>query len=428
MTRARDAVLAVGAFGGLLAAAGAMRAGRYTPQWRESGPPCELAGECTAADVEAALQRLWWPVGGGLAVLVVAAVLLAWVLPARHAQQDARSFPAPVHALTAGVVVFGAALLAGFPLLFAAFWGPHGLAVALAAAWLAQSAAVLWVGRFGDPAAATPGRAWLAALTASGAGLGAVALTWAALEGPGLEVLPVVDAVVVAVAVLGHRSLQWLGQRPAWPSVAGGVAVLAGGVLLLVGVLTPGPAESPVAYPAPPDEPYAAPTPTPTPTPTPIPTPTPTPTPEPVVTDVPCAQQDLSFSVGGFDAAMGARAAALVATNTGSSPCWLEGVPVVVLLQDGEPLALQVGPGQTPDGGPAEVQRVGVAPGGAAFALLTWRSYGGWADQETPQAVTVALDASTTLVEARLTGHGGSAPFDIADGGAWGIAPWAPER
>ncbi|MGY1855446.1 hypothetical protein [Modestobacter sp. SYSU DS0290] len=101
-------------------------------------------------------------------------------------------------------------------------------------------------------------------------------------------------------------------------------------------------------------------------------------------------------------------------------------VPAFFLLQGGRPLALQVGPGQTPEGGPAEVQRVGVAPGGAAFALLTWRSYGGWADQETPQAVTVALDASSTLVAARVVDRGGSVPFDIADGGAWGIAPWAP--
>jgi hypothetical protein len=102
------------------------------------------------------------------------------------------------------------------------------------------------------------------------------------------------------------------------------------------------------------------------------------------------------------------------------------GVPVVVLLQGGRPLALQVGPGETPEGTPAESQRVGVAPGGTAFALLSWRTYGGWADAESPQAVSVALDPSSTLVTAAMPADSGPAPFDIADGGAWGIAPWAP--
>ena len=61
-----------------------------------------------------------------------------------------------------------------------------------------------------------------------------------------------------------------------------------------------------------------------------------------------------------------------------------------------------------------------------ANALLTWRSYGGWADLETPQSVATALDANSSLVAAQITGVAGPAPFDIADGGAWAIAPWAP--
>jgi hypothetical protein len=147
-----------------------------------------------------------------------------------------------------------------------------------------------------------------------------------------------------------------------------------------------------------------------------------------VSADVPCAQQDLAFRVVGFDGAMGARAASIQATNTGTAACWVAGVPVVVLLQGGRPLALQVGPGETPEGTPAQGDRVDVAPGGAAYALLTWRTYGGWADAETPQALTVALDASSSLVDAALPAGSGPAPFDIADGGAWGVEPWAPPR
>jgi hypothetical protein len=146
----------------------------------------------------------------------------------------------------------------------------------------------------------------------------------------------------------------------------------------------------------------------------------------PVAASVPCAQQDLSFAVAAFDGAMGARAASLQATNLSAAPCWVEGTPVVVVMQGGRPLSLSVGPGRTPDGAPAVPQRVGLAPGGRANALLTWRSYGGWADLETPQSVATALDADSSLVAAQITGVSGPAPFDIADGGAWAIAPWAP--
>lgn len=125
---------------------------------------------------------------------------------------------------------------------------------------------------------------------------------------------------------------------------------------------------------------------------------------------------------------MGARAASLQATNGGDEPCWVEGTPVVVVMQGGRPLSLSAGPGQTPDGAPAVAQRVGIAPGGAASALLTWRSYGGWADLETPQSVATALDANSSLVAAQIAGAPGPAPFDLADGGAWAIAPWAPPR
>jgi hypothetical protein len=142
--------------------------------------------------------------------------------------------------------------------------------------------------------------------------------------------------------------------------------------------------------------------------------------------DVACDQADLGFAVTGWDAAMGARFASLQATNTGARPCWVEGIPAVTLLQGGRPLQLPAEPGQTADGSPAVVQRVGIAPGGNAYALLDWRTYAGWADDTTPQSVTVALAPGEPPVEAGIIGGPGPAPFDIADGGEWGIAAWAP--
>ncbi|MFQ1000545.1 DUF4232 domain-containing protein [Modestobacter sp. SSW1-42] len=425
MTRARTAVLATGLLGWLVAFGGVQSTGEYTPVWLESEAPCELAGACSPAEIDAALQWSWWWVGAGLGILAVAAVLLAWTLPPRRSTPSTQPpLPAPVHALVAGLLAFGGAFVAGIPLLFASFGGAHGLAVGLTSVWLAQAGLVLAAGRLSRTALA-PGAEWLTALVVSGLGVGAVIAAYEASADGSLTPLPVVDAVMVAVAVLGQRSLLRLGRPPVWSSVAAGLAVLTAGLLVVGALLLPEDRPVPTASPVPQAEPLPVPTPTPTPRPTPpAAVPTPTPTPEPVEADVPCAQQDLTFRVEGFDAAMGARGAGLVATNTGAGPCWVEGVPVVVLLQGGRPLALQVEEGQAPEGGDPEAQRVGIAPGGTAVSVLTWRSYGGWADQETPQAVTVALDASTTLVSAQVAGSG-AAPFDIADGGAWNIAPWA---
>jgi hypothetical protein len=69
---------------------------------------------------------------------------------------------------------------------------------------------------------------------------------------------------------------------------------------------------------------------------------------------------------------------------------------------------------------------VGIAPGGTALALLTWRTDAGRADAATPQSVTVALKAGSAPVPVVVHSPSGPAPFDLADGGTWGIAPWAP--
>ncbi|WP_158544903.1 DUF4232 domain-containing protein [Blastococcus sp. TF02-09] len=425
MTRARFVVGAIGLLGGLVALAGALRTGWYTRVWLDDSAPCQLAGQCSPADIEAGLRRLWFVVGGGLGVLVLAAVLLAWTLSLTPRRPAAPARAAPVHALVAGLITCGVALCAGLPLLIAAFSGPHFLAVALVGAWFAQAGGVLLAARVVRSQLPTPRHEWLTALLVSAVGVGAVVLTWVVDSSESLTELPVVDAVAVAAAVLVQRSLQALREPPAWRAVAGGVAVLTVGVLLLAALLVPAPTVPPASTAPSTGVTPSVPAPVPEPVPAPPPAPSPPSSPTPVVADVPCASSDLTFAVGGFDAAMGARAAAVQATNTGTAPCWLEGVPVVVLLQGGRPLALQVLPGETPQGDPASVERVGVAPGMSAFALLTWRSYGGWADAETAQVLTVALDASSTLTAATVPEDVGPAPFDIADGGAWGVAPWS---
>ena len=53
---------------------------------------------------------------------------------------------------------------------------------------------------------------------------------------------------------------------------------------------------------------------------------------------------------------------------------------------------------------------------------------GGWPDAETSPSVTVALEVPSPPVEVGIVGGPPGAPFDLADGGAWAIAPWAPPR
>ena len=358
----------------------------------------------------------WWAVGCGALVVVLGVVLTAAVLPGRPSAHA----PLPTgpwgHAALAGGAGLATSAVLAVPGSLDVSLAPPAWAAVLCGLWIGQAVALAALER--SVGVLPPQAAWLAGLGAGGGAL-ATALgpfltgesrhSWA-------EVV-VLDTVALAAVVLavrlgiawtsGSRALAWL-----WPVAA----TLALG-LAMAAVLAPeraappvaGAVQGPVPSPAVPTVPAQPPTPL-----------------APVAASVPCAQQDLSFAVTAFDGAMGARAASLQATNLGAAPCWVEGTPVVVVMQGGRPLSLSVGPGRTPDGAPAVPQRVGLAPGGMAYASLTWRSYGGWADLETPQSVATALDTNSSLVAAQITGVSGPAPFDIADGGAWAIAPWAP--
>ena len=397
-----------------------------------SDGPCatDVDGACAAA-----LRGLWWWVGVGAVLTVLGVALLVCSLSSRGSDAPSRQLHAVAHALLAAVVsplLFVPGLPPAFFLLLG---GTQHVLVPLALGlWLLELALLAALDEAVGEGGPSPRTRHLGAALVAGAAV-AVSLLDQVRDLGHLGAAELTrHAVVVGSGVLVVRFLSSPGtSRTRVTAAAVGAAVaLAAGALVLVPVLRAQDGDRSAALPR---EQAVAPLPSPTPEPAvppvpePVPTPTPTPTlapePEPVSADAPCAQQDLAFDVGGFDGAMGLRAAVLVATNTGAAPCWLEGVPVVVLLQGGRPLALQVGEGQTPEGGVPQVQRVGVAPGGTASALLTWRTYGGWADAETPQAVTVALDASTTLVAAVMPAGEGPAPFDLADGGAWGIAPWA---
>ncbi|MGY1807765.1 DUF4232 domain-containing protein [Blastococcus sp. SYSU D00669] len=415
-------LLAVGSLVMLLAGSAA---GRYSPGWFDPGDP--LPCGCSPAEAAAARTSLWiWVAVGAGGVLAGALLLVRWLDPAPR--RPAGPLPAAAHALLAGMVGFVVPVVLFLPVIFLVLVGDHLVPLAALGAWLVHAAAVAGADRVAGAAWSSPRRSWLTGLAAGALGSGAA---WAVLlAGPTARnaVPAVVDAAVVALTVLAARTLlapRGSGSRAG--RAAGAAAAAVAVALVVVAVLVPAvllPRPEPVvaADPAP-----AAPT-----TQPPVPPPTsaaPVPAttaPPPVEAEVPCGPADLRFSVTGWDAAMGARAAAVEATNTGTRPCWVEGVPVVTLLQGGRPLTLVVEQGQSADGSPPVVQRVGIAPGGHAYALLDWRTYAGWADAETPQSVTVALAPGAPAADAAVVGGPGPAPFDLADGGTWGIAPWAP--
>lgn len=415
----------------------AERSNRYRPNSFDPDDPLPCASRpegCPSPEgIEAALRTAWWWVGVGALLVLVGVALSVWRSSSAPHRRSHASFSAVVHAVLAAACSGVLLVLMSFPLVLALFMGPHAIPGALVATWLAEAGVLAGldalIGRAG-----TPRRSWVTGLAVSAGVLGA--MVWA-LWIDRIPADPWWSSAVVGAGAAGLGTL--LARLLTDPLRPGGparrrrgaavavVVVLGIGSAVVAGDVLRRPLQLPVAAAPPPATPAPStepPSPTPAPVTRPAPAPVTTP-PPPVAADVPCTASDLRFTVPGFDGAMGARAASIQAANVGAAPCWVEGVPVVTLLQGGRPLRLTVEPGQSPQGGPAPVQRVGIAPGGRALALLTWRTYGGWADAETPQSLTVALDAASPPVPVVVSASG-PAPFDIADGGAWGIAAWAP--
>ncbi len=107
-------------------------------------------------------------------------------------------------------------------------------------------------------------------------------------------------------------------------------------------------------------------TPAPKPTPTASITPTPTPTTTPAVAL--CTTADTQVSVGESSGAAGSTVIPLVLTNTGSTPCTLNGYPTVAFVGDGN--GTQIGAVAQHDTTVAP-RLTTLAPGGAAGTMVT---------------------------------------------------------
>jgi hypothetical protein len=371
---------------------------------------------------------------------VVGVALAAWALT-RPTTSDSPGRPAEAlrtaaHAGAAGVVTTAVAAVAGIAGFTAALGVSEQLGLAtLAGFWLLLGRAlealqpalgrrpgtsIARVGTSVDVDVDERDQAYLSSLAVAGlAALAAGAAVvldaadyWWAVTTAGL--------VAAAATVLSDVVpwMRWPAGRAVAALVAGGTAVSRlGSALGALGLLEP--AEPPRTAPrSPVDVAPRPPAPLPSTT---VPGPSRTSTNPGIHARTPCALTDVRLALEGFDAAMGARAATLRASNSSTRACYLDGFATVSLTQAGQPL--DVTSGTTSSERPGSVgraTRVGIAPGGAATAVLYWRGYGAAADTTTSQTLEVTLRQGTQPLSVAV----GPQLFDLVDGGELRVGNW----
>ncbi|MFW6600330.1 DUF2809 domain-containing protein [Propionibacteriaceae bacterium Y2011] len=136
----------------------------------------------------------------------------------------------------------------------------------------------------------------------------------------------------------------------------------------------------------------------------------------------PCSVAELDARTQGWDSAMFETWVTVVVTNRSGTPCAVDGLPTVSILQGRTPLELAVDHVSAERPGTVEQpHRRQVDPGGAVSVLLRWDGYRNQADLETPQALTLHAPGIGSI-PVRL--DQGPAPFDLMDGGSISVSAW----
>lgn len=424
--RARETYARLLPLPGLAVMVGAgMIAERYTPFWFDVTETCLNRNPCfSEAESASVLRSSAWMAWAGLLLLVVVGVgLTAWAQSSGH-----RSTPSgrgiALHAGVSGLIA-GPAAAAGLALGWVGTFMGLGWAV-IVIAWLSLAGVLetldLSLGRKRSARAA-----YLLSLETALVALVVLPGTLAVL---GLGVAQFVGALVLsglavaAVTALGDvvqdRHFQpWVG----WTAAAVATLAILGAALGGLGLLDPpkvwaaGTWSTPDARVPPPP---ALPLPT---APTAAPTPSPSHRPTSVSARRPCSPGDLTLTLGGFDAAMGARGASICAANHSESNCYLDGFATVGPFQGGRPLKLKIGTTSSEQPGiDGHATRVGIAPGHVARASLFWRGYGAAVDQTTSQTLEVLLRPGVAAVPIEVPGP----LFDLIDGGELRVGNWLP--
>src|SRR5919206_5208325 len=222
---------------GLLVMVGAgLFASRYIPFWFDPDKGCALSGRCVSAESEAMLKLAWWVVAAGF-VVVLAGVAAGFGSLRPPPTTPVLRLPAPIRALAAGVIGLAVCSMLGYVVLAVVLIAEQLVPAALCVLWLVQARMVRTLDHATAPAHRPAERRWVAALAVSALGLVAMAsLANGSVKG---QLLPVVDAVVLASAVLMDGVLPARGERLDRPRLAAAtltvVAVVASAGYLVLG-------------------------------------------------------------------------------------------------------------------------------------------------------------------------------------------------
>ena len=149
-----------------------------------------------------------------------------------------------------------------------------------------------------------------------------------------------------------------------------------------------------------------------------------------------CTSDDVAFSLGGADAAMGVRVLNIEIVNCGDQPVTVNGYPRLRLFgEDQEELAVAVMHGSTAVATVPELDvppvPVVLAPGESAWAGLVWRNL---VTDSTVRATTavgldVALGRDTDWQQVPMTvaneqGSSLAMTIDLGNTGRIGVGPW----
>lgn len=159
------------------------------------------------------------------------------------------------------------------------------------------------------------------------------------------------------------------------------------------------------------------------------PTPSRTPATEPTRQAPACTAAAVDVTIDGWDAATGARAAALVVTTEHTSQaCQLQGIPEFRILQAGEDLNVTVSEYGLSSETQDVYENITVGPGESAEATLHWRGERSAYHDDSAQQAEIRID--NTWIEAEFEFHQSaiprSSPFDLIKHSELKISEWTP--
>ncbi|HJF13809.1 MAG TPA: DUF4232 domain-containing protein [Enteractinococcus helveticum] len=140
-----------------------------------------------------------------------------------------------------------------------------------------------------------------------------------------------------------------------------------------------------------------------------------------------CDASALDVTIGGWDAATGARAAGIIVTNDDAGACQLQGMPELRIMQAGQDLEVNVREYELFEDGQETYETITIGPGQSAQAIVYWRGERGAHHDDSAQQVEVMVNGSWLDAAFEFHEHMQpmESPFDVVDGSELEIGQWS---